>query len=83
LPLLVARVLTDDPETPFLRITLHFSQTFLTLGRTFMIKPLSVTSFLGSDLSSTWIELSDLDRHAIARNDLHRRTSCRATERGP
>jgi hypothetical protein len=26
------------------RITLHFSQTFLTLGRTFMIVPLSVTS---------------------------------------
>jgi hypothetical protein len=48
--------------TPFRLMTLHFSQIFLTLGRTFMTKPLEL---LG-DLTSIGIVGRELQLDAIA-----------------
>ncbi len=48
LALLVARVVADDQDPPWRRITLHFSQIGLTLGRTFIaVFPVLELSLLG------------------------------------
>ena len=49
-------------RTPRRFTILHFSQIFLTLGRTFMVLPLKLLD----DLSAARVELGELDENSVS-----------------
>src|SRR5690606_16712260 len=56
-------------RTPLRRTTLHFSQIFLTLGRTFM----GPASKLLDDFSAVWVVPGELHHHLAPREEPHDR----------